>query len=91
VTENIYPTYYELFKSAPILSRKAIIKTYEETGNISGIDRLFPTTDHVLQASLNAFPLPTTEEKFCLLSSTGWADIIRTVYGVDPLLSPNAG
>jgi len=32
VTENIYPTYYELFKSAPILARKAIIKAYEETG-----------------------------------------------------------
>jgi len=32
VTENIYPTYYELGKSAPLLARKAIVRAYEERG-----------------------------------------------------------
>ena len=44
MTENIYPTYHELCKSAPILARKAIIKAYEETRNISEVARLFQTT-----------------------------------------------
>mgnify|MGYP000987513463 CR=1 FL=1 len=44
MTENIYLTYYELCKSAPLLARKAIIKAYEETGNISEVARLFRTT-----------------------------------------------
>jgi transposase len=44
MTENIYPTYYELGKSAPLLARKAIIRAYEETGNISEVARLFRTT-----------------------------------------------
>jgi len=44
VTENIYPTYYELCKSAPTSARKAIIRAYEERGNISEVARLFRTT-----------------------------------------------
>jgi transposase len=44
MTENIYLTYYEHCKSAPLLARKAIIKAYEETGNISEVARLFRTT-----------------------------------------------
>ncbi len=44
MTENIYPTYYELCKSAPLLARKAIVRAYEETGNISEVARLFRTT-----------------------------------------------
>ncbi|HNS05369.1 MAG TPA: helix-turn-helix domain-containing protein [Candidatus Saccharicenans sp.] len=44
MTENIYLTYYELFKSVPLLARKAIIMAYEETGNISEVARLFRTT-----------------------------------------------
>lgn len=44
MTENIYPPYHELCKSAPVLARKAIIKAYEETGNISEVARLFQTT-----------------------------------------------
>ena len=32
VTENIYPTYYELGKSAPLLARKDIVRAYEERG-----------------------------------------------------------
>ena len=42
--ENIYPTYYELGKSAPLLARKAIVRAYEETGNISEVARLFRNT-----------------------------------------------
>ena len=44
MTENIYPTYYELGKSASLLARKAIVRAYEETGNISEVARLFRTT-----------------------------------------------
>lgn len=44
MTENIYPTYYELGKSASLLARKAIVRAYEETGNISEVARLFWTT-----------------------------------------------
>jgi len=34
MTKYIYPRYYELGKSAPVLVRKAIIRAYEELGNI---------------------------------------------------------
>ncbi|PMP95112.1 MAG: hypothetical protein C0168_07025 [Candidatus Aminicenantes bacterium] len=44
MTENIYPTYYELSKSAPLLARKAIIRAYEERRNISEVARMFQTT-----------------------------------------------
>ncbi|MGC9056408.1 MAG: hypothetical protein ACP5J6_06040 [Candidatus Saccharicenans sp.] len=40
MTENIYPTYYELGKSTPILARRAIIRAYKEKGNISEVARL---------------------------------------------------
>ncbi|MBC7365074.1 MAG: helix-turn-helix domain-containing protein [Candidatus Aminicenantes bacterium] len=52
MTENIYPTYYELFNSAPLLARKAIIKAYEETGNISEVARLYKTTRQTVQKVL---------------------------------------
>jgi len=40
----IYPRYYELEKSAPVLARKAIIRAYEELGNISEVARIYRTT-----------------------------------------------
>jgi len=52
VTENIYPTYYELGKSAPLLARKAIVRAYEETGNISEVARLFWTTRQTVRRVL---------------------------------------
>jgi len=39
----IYPRYYELEKSAPVLARKAIIRAYEELGNISAVARIYRT------------------------------------------------
>ncbi|MDI6811184.1 MAG: helix-turn-helix domain-containing protein, partial [archaeon] len=44
MTRYIYPRYYELGKSAPLLARKAITKAYEEVGNISEVARVFGTT-----------------------------------------------
>jgi len=44
MTSNIYPTYQELGKSAPVLVRKFVIRAYEETGNISEVARMFGTT-----------------------------------------------
>jgi len=52
VTENIYPTYYELGKSAPLLARKDIVRAYEETGNISDVARLFWTTRQTVRKVL---------------------------------------
>jgi len=52
VTENIYPTYYELGKSASLLARKAIVRAYEETGNISDVARLFWTTRQTVRKVL---------------------------------------
>ena len=49
MTENIYPTYYELGKSAALLARKAIVRAYEETGNISEVARLFRTTSKTVR------------------------------------------
>ncbi len=44
MTSNIYPTYQEIGKSAPVLVRKFVVKAYEERGNISEVARLFRTT-----------------------------------------------
>ncbi len=34
MTESLYPSYCELFKGSVELARRAVIKAYEETGNI---------------------------------------------------------
>ena len=44
MTRYIYPRYHELGKSAPVLARKAIIRAYEELGNISEVARIYRTT-----------------------------------------------
>jgi len=55
VTDNIYPSYYELFKSAPLLARKVLIKAYEETGNISEVARKFRTTRKTVRKVLRRY------------------------------------
>ena len=44
MTRYIYPRYYELCKSAPVLARKGLIRAYEELGNISDVARIYRTT-----------------------------------------------
>ena len=44
MTVYIYPSYYEIYKGSALLVRKAIVKAYEETGNISEVARLYKTT-----------------------------------------------
>lgn len=44
MADNIYPTCYEVCKSAPVLARRAIIGAYEENRNISEVARLFRTS-----------------------------------------------
>ncbi len=44
MTRNIYPGYQEPGKGSVIIARRAIIRAYEETGNVSEVARLFRTT-----------------------------------------------
>jgi hypothetical protein len=45
----------------------------------------------VQKASLEAFPLRIVEDKLRRIPSKGWAEMIRKVYEVDPLLCPQCG
>ena len=45
----------------------------------------------VKKVSLAAFPLRTVEDGLRPLPSKGWAEMIRKVYEVDPLLCPQCG
>ena len=45
----------------------------------------------VKKASLEAFPLRIVEDKLRRLPANGWAEMIRKVYEVDPLLCPQCG
>jgi len=42
--EILYPSYRELLKADKIMARKFIIQTYQKTGNISEVARIFKTT-----------------------------------------------
>ncbi len=44
MTGNIYPSYQELGKGSVIIARRAIIRAYEQTGNVSEVARMFRTT-----------------------------------------------
>ena len=43
MTRYIYPRYYELGKSAPVLARKGLIRAYGELGSISAVARIYRT------------------------------------------------
>jgi len=45
----------------------------------------------VRKASLGPFPLRRVEEELRRLPAKGWAEMIRKVYEVDPLLCPKCG
>ena len=45
----------------------------------------------IKKASHEAFPLLMVEEELQHISSKGWAEMIRKVYEVDPLLCPQCG
>ncbi len=45
----------------------------------------------VKKVSLAAFPLRIVEDKLRCIPSKGWAEMIRKVYEVDPMLCPNCG
>jgi len=45
----------------------------------------------VRKASLAAFPLRMVEEELRPIPSKGWAEMIRKVYEVDPMLCPECG
>ena len=45
----------------------------------------------VRKASLSAFPLRIVEEDLRRIPSKGWAEMIRKVYEVDPMLCPRCG
>ena len=45
----------------------------------------------VKKASLGPFPLRIVEDKLRRIPSKGWAEMIRKVYEVDPLLCPHCG
>jgi len=45
----------------------------------------------VKKASLAAFPLRMAEEELRPIPSKGWADMIRKVYEVDPMVCPQSG
>jgi hypothetical protein len=45
----------------------------------------------VKKASLKAFPLRMVEEELRPIPAKGWAEMIRKVYEVDPLLCPQCG
>ena len=42
----------------------------------------------IKKASLAAFPLRIVEDKLRRIPSKGWADMIRKVYEVDPMVCP---
>jgi len=42
----------------------------------------------IKKASLAAFPLRIVEDKLRRIPSKGWAEMIRKVYEVDPMLCP---
>jgi hypothetical protein len=43
------------------------------------------------KASLGPFPLRIVEDELRRLPSTGWAEMIRKVYEVDPMVCPQCG
>jgi len=45
----------------------------------------------IKKASLAAFPLRVVEDKLRRIPSKGWAEMIRKVYEVDPMLCPQCG
>ena len=45
----------------------------------------------IKKASLAAFPLRIVEDELRCLPSKGWAEMIRKVYEVDPLVCPQCG
>jgi hypothetical protein len=45
----------------------------------------------IKKASLAAFPLRVVEDKLRRIPSKGWAEMIRKVYEVDPMLCPRCG
>ena len=45
----------------------------------------------VKKASASAFSFPTVEKELRPLLSKGWAEMIRKVYEVDPMLCPKCG
>jgi hypothetical protein len=45
----------------------------------------------IKKASLAAFPLRIVEDEFRPIASRGWAEMIRKVYEVDPLVCPQCG
>ena len=45
----------------------------------------------IKKASLEAFPLRIVEEELQPIPSKGWAEMIRKIYEVDPLLCPECG
>jgi hypothetical protein len=45
----------------------------------------------VRKASIEAFPLRAVEEELRRLPAKGWAEMIRKVYEVDPMLCPQCG
>jgi hypothetical protein len=45
----------------------------------------------IKKASLEAFPLRMVEEELRPIPSKGWAEMIRKVYEVDPLICPRCG
>jgi hypothetical protein len=45
----------------------------------------------IKKASLAAFPLRIIEDKLRRIPSKGWAEMIRKVYEVDPMVCPKCG
>jgi len=45
----------------------------------------------VKKASLAVFPLPIVEEELRRLPAKGWAEMIRKVYEIDPMICPRCG
>ena len=45
----------------------------------------------IKKASLAAFPLRIVEDKLQRIPSKGWAEMIRKVYEIDPMLCPQCG
>ena len=45
----------------------------------------------IKKASLGSFPLRMVEEELQPIPSKGWAEMIRKVYEVDPMLCPKCG
>jgi hypothetical protein len=45
----------------------------------------------IKKASLEVFPLRIVDDKLRRIPSKGWAELIRKVYEVDPMLCPECG